>query len=1392
MAKTQIRHLVIAICAVLALTLLSFSVASLNASADPANSNFEGVTDGLPMGWINVSGNASMDYSESMSGTASLKLKGASSAVRQRYIPAVGGETYTIKAQVKVDNENARPYIEATSYNGAMCLNATQSTGGTQTFTVGEWNELTLVYTAAPTATYIEVLLSSGNNDATIWIDSVSISGAVSDSAGNRIKNGSFDTDASQWATSGTVSYDSSVGYVGNGSMKITATGGNGVNFSQDGIFVTPGKTYEIKLHYMSDVANVRPEIQGYTYLGGGEIGTAIADMTAETAGVENTWNEYAVEYTVPANVPAMKLIFTAIAPEGANIWIDAVSVCDVDEVGDADVVLPESNLVTNCGFEDGKTNWTPSVAASFTIDDAQSVDGTSSAKVDTTRIYQDVKVEGSTVYRIGTYHTNGGSSAWTRIRAEWYGESGNLSGENYDCKTLSSKWTNFEITVMAPKDATTLRLCLYAYDGSVWFDNVYVDAVKTDDSNNVSNGGFEYGLTNWSKYTYGTYTIDSTKKNEGVYSLKLNNSDGNNIANVKQYVPVEADKTYEISAYFCTDNPDARPFLNLMWYDESNAIIGSNFTVTAPSGSETWEKLKTVLKAPEGATQLYFEFNIRNTVANVWVDSISVVKTESAVLYSAYGEPINVYNIVNINESFYDPSDSNPNNDDPAKFWEMIPTAELNEPTKVMWTEPFFRHVYFGNTDGVSGGTRFKLPDIIKNRDATTSHLSGLLGKSTASGPSLAVATDIEFNPFMKAHDSYSYRYYPRRQHDYISTEYAPSYVLTGDEYFKTRATQLLDFLKFSQWQADGSNAFTEKYYSGHSNSAEAYTLHPEWRGGWDYLFDWLWKDASGYVWTYHETDHHVCSQAVRTIINAYEVFDLDESYLDMCREFVYYQIPRYGFHKGEWNGHTYYWTEYNPTGESKGNPVDDAVDNVQALVAEAVSMVAYYETDPILKARYLEFARGLIWYLVREYEMDGRWYYDGAENPTNARKAISHDAVSTYSTWHALAYLYKAGVDVDELLTYCDRINMEYSAIDGTLQRKRYIQVAKVYDGVPARGKNMKFTSFINVTSEDLGNARFSDSIPSYGFIVPARLNVRISHILPPNASTDDWTVDSSQDVVYTVTPAQLEAGINIPFTLKYGEQYRVSYSIRVTSDSAFSRSAVTDTASAVSAWVVDEDNNATFVKATSETSAHTEKGFTEPFSLDTTVDSSNFLSFGADLSFRFDREMTSEFADTTAPLAKSYKESDNWADIDADAYIYPIQTIYADLIKASVSSSHTAVVDRGRIFAFKGAGQFASFNIFVPSSDGKFNVYASYMKANSRGISQMYLDGVKQGGTYDLYADTPHSAPQIVENIPLGTANLSAGNHELKITVTGRNSASSGYEIGVYDALVLRPVK
>jgi hypothetical protein len=157
-------------------------------------------------------------------------------------------------------------------------------------------------------------------------------------------------------------------------------------------------------------------------------------------------------------------------------------------------------------------------------------------------------------------------------------------------------------------------------------------------------------------------------------------------------------------------------------------------------------------------------------------------------------------------------------------------------------------------------------------------------------------------------------------------------------------------------------------------------------------------------------------------------------QQYLQAATNFVYYQVPRFGFHTGlmtasDGSRHRYYWTEYNPAGGA--NESRDAVDNVQALVAQAAAGVGYDARRPAM----LAYANGLLWYLVREFKADGQFYYFGAEAPfTDAKRrlTVSHDAVVLSSAMPALAYLVRAGAAEPQLEREWEAIMAAYLRSD------------------------------------------------------------------------------------------------------------------------------------------------------------------------------------------------------------------------------------------------------------------------------------------------------------------------------------------------------------------------
>ncbi|HTB81561.1 MAG TPA: carbohydrate-binding protein, partial [Opitutaceae bacterium] len=85
--------------------------------------------------------------------------------------------------------------------------------------------------------------------------------------------------------------------------------------------------------------------------------------------------------------------------------------------------------------------------------------------------------------------------------------------------------------------------------------------------------------------------------------------------------------------------------------------------------------------------------------------------------------------------------------------------------------------------------------------------------------------------------------------------------------------------------------------------------------------------------------------------------------------------------------------------------------------------------------------------------------------------------------------------------------------------------------------------------------------------------------------------------------------------------------------------------------------------------------------------------------------------------------------------------------------------------------------SISYAIPSvTAGTYQVQMEWKGNNSRGILQLSIDGTNVGPTLDQY-----SSGQTYPTTTFGTVTFSAtGTHTLKLTVTGKNSASSNYQL------------
>ena len=136
-------------------------------------------------------------------------------------------------------------------------------------------------------------------------------------------------------------------------------------------------------------------------------------------------------------------------------------------------------------------------------------------------------------------------------------------------------------------------------------------------------------------------------------------------------------------------------------------------------------------------------------------------------------------------------------------------------------------------------------------------------------------------------------------------------------------------------------------------------------------------------------------------------------------------------------------------------------------------------------------------------------------------------------------------------------------------------------------------------------------------------------------------------------------------------------------------------------------------------------------------------------------------------------------------------PLQYETENYLSTSVSSGPTY-----RAFAWPGftngngttldstaAGQNVAITLNVPTA-GTYDVKYAIKAHNTRGISQLAVNGVNLGPATDQY-----SANDTWIELDMGTVALTAGNNVFKFTVTGKNAASSSYTLA-WDYIKLTP--
>ena len=105
-------------------------------------------------------------------------------------------------------------------------------------------------------------------------------------------------------------------------------------------------------------------------------------------------------------------------------------------------------------------------------------------------------------------------------------------------------------------------------------------------------------------------------------------------------------------------------------------------------------------------------------------------------------------------------------------------------------------------------------------------------------------------------------------------------------------------------------------------------------------------------------------------------------------------------------------------------------------------------------------------------------------------------------------------------------------------------------------------------------------------------------------------------------------------------------------------------------------------------------------------------------------------------------------------------------------------------GTMFSAAAVGDNVTIPINVPAA-ATYNVRVGVKATNSRGILQLSVNGVNVGSPADEYSSVGYTW----EELSLGNVALSSGSQPFKFTVTGKNAASSAYQL-TFDYITLIP--
>jgi hypothetical protein len=315
-------------------------------------------------------------------------------------------------------------------------------------------------------------------------------------------------------------------------------------------------------------------------------------------------------------------------------LWAPSVS-----RAGDAAKVT-----INNHSFESGSppTNWSVfsgTWGTQQTISTVRSIDGTKSLKINdasSSSAYGMVsdRVAAHPYSTYETYVSVYAESGSGQVYLEFWDSSNTRIGVNFASTTTTGNWEYVKVSGQAPAGTATVSVMMYAPKtnvGASYYDAIFMRRI--DEVGNVSNAGFESAdgsnqPVDWTPYAAGTYSVSSDFAHSGTKSLKIvdsSTSSGYGMKSVK--LPASSGSTYEATGWVRNTSGAGQLYLEFWQSTVGNATdtrVGVQFIGSTTTGS--WEQLTVSGTAPTNTDYLVvMAYTPVSSTSTAYFDDISV-----------------------------------------------------------------------------------------------------------------------------------------------------------------------------------------------------------------------------------------------------------------------------------------------------------------------------------------------------------------------------------------------------------------------------------------------------------------------------------------------------------------------------------------------------------------------------------------------------------------------------------------------------------------------------------------------------------------------------------------------------------------------------------------------